>query len=426
MTTNWRWWVLACGLAAGLVAVSVLLGGHQRHTLTFGSLDEQAHYDYVVDLSHSHLPAVGDRYSQPTLRLISCIGVSYHERHGCGIARRNPRLYTPLGYSYEAHQPPLVYLSYLLVARPNVPPRQAIAAVRRGGTIWAVVAAGLLVTVGSVEGLSILELTALLSICLVSPIAVSAAATVTNDSAGVAAGALVVLTWALSRRKRRPMAMFGLVVGIALGLMKGLFVVAPFVLLVAGLVSDPRVPRRAGWGEWWRRHGNSLCMVLGAAVSYGGWIVVQELRAVAPPSVVVHALLGFSTTALPQWSTIFSSLEQQLLLLIGSSPLYFIWDLAIFGTLAGTVMLPGPDDHRTLRATAIAVFVGLASLAIGWVLLFYFAGHYNSPSDARFGLPVLPIIALVVVRATRKSGVVILGVAIPGAAAIAQLGAGRF
>jgi len=105
-----------------------------------------------------------------------------------------------------------------------------------------------------------------------------------------------------------------------------------------------------------------------------------------------------------------------------SAPLYWFWNLGVYGTLAGAVVSRNLDRASwAVRSAAIAVFVGLAALAAGYTLLFYFEGHYNYYSGARFALPVLPIIAFVVVKAVRRSGLLLMGVALPGSALLVQL-----
>ena len=170
--------------------MSLAAGNHQRHPPGFDVLDEAAHYDYVLDLTHGHVPGSGDRLSQSTMRMVSCLGDFGLTPRGCSVKERNPASFPAGGYSYEAvAQPPLGYLPYLLTAQPNDSPQAAHVAARWGGFVWSVVAAGLLVWVGWLSDLSLLELGAVLSICLLSPVEVHAAATVTNDSAGVVAGA---------------------------------------------------------------------------------------------------------------------------------------------------------------------------------------------------------------------------------------------
>jgi hypothetical protein len=204
----------SCVIAVAVLLVSVAAGNHQRFAPRFDITDEGAHYDYVLDLTHGHIPVSGDRLSQPTMRTISCLGEVGFAPHGCTVEERNPASFPAGGYSYESvAQPPLGYLPFLLTAQPSDAPRAALVSARWGGFIWSVVAAGLLVWVGWLADLSLLELCAVLSVCLLSPVEVHAAATVTNDSAGVVAGAAVLGIFLAARRRGTAMAGVGLAAG---------------------------------------------------------------------------------------------------------------------------------------------------------------------------------------------------------------------
>jgi hypothetical protein len=209
--------------------------------------------------------------------MLSCLGGVGFAPHGCKVEARNPASFSAGGYSYESVvQPLLGYLPFLLTAQPNDSPRGALVSARWGGFIWSAVVAGLLVWVGWLADLSLLELCAVLSISLLSPVAVRAGATVTNDNAGVVAGAAVLGIFLAARRRGTAMAGIGLAAGLLVGFMKGLFVVAPLVILVSvviGDLSNHRTPQRA---DLWQRYGCALSMFLGAAVSFTAWSLIQD------------------------------------------------------------------------------------------------------------------------------------------------------
>jgi hypothetical protein len=245
-------------------------GNHQRHQLTFDVFDEAQHYDYVVALSHGHVPRSGEKFSQETMRAISCLGdVNWH-RTGCQVKHRDPDGTMPVdGYSYEAlTQPPLAYIPYVITADPSAAPATALLDARWGGFIWNVIGGVLIVAAGWLAELSLFELSTVLVISLLSPVQIHAISTVTNDSSGVAAGALVLGTFLLAKRRSKPMIVGGLIVGIVVGFMKGLFVLAPLVVLlglVFGDVADRRRPVRT---ELWSRYGCSTAMLMASVASY--------------------------------------------------------------------------------------------------------------------------------------------------------------
>lgn len=423
----WIVWSLVIAIVVLLAALAV--GSHQRHQQGFDVFDEGAHYDYVLDLTHGHLPRSGDHLSQTTMRMISCLGGFDLPPHGCSVTQRNPADLPAGGYSYEAvQQGPLGYLPYVLTARTNVSPQTALVDARWGGFIWSIVGAGLLVWVGWLADLSLLELCGVLSVCLLSPVQVHAASTVTNDSSAVAAGALVVATFLVARRRQTALVSIGLVVGLLIGLMKGLFVVVPFVLLVGLLIFDVAQRRRQSRADLWRRYGCSSAMFLGVVISYGGWLLLQQARATVPPSVVLHVLQGFSTTPYPRPSTFFNGIQQALsdLIAYAPAPLYWFWNLSVYGSLAGLLVLQGPVGRPQLRAMAAAIFIGIIALAAGFPLLNFIEGHYDFYAPSRYALPLLPIVGLVLMRAIRVRGLLLIGVFLPALAVIDQLATGQF
>jgi hypothetical protein len=220
----------------------------------------------------------------------------------------------------------------------------------------------------------------------------------------------------------------GLVVGLLIGLMKGLFVVVPFVLLVGLLIFDVAQRRRQSRADLWRRYGCSSAMFLGVVISYGGWLLLQQARATVPPSVVLHVLQGFSTTPYPRPSTFFNGIQQALsdLIAYAPAPLYWFWNLSVYGSLAGLLVLQGPVGRPQLRAMAAAIFIGIIALAAGFPLLNFIEGHYDFYAPSRYALPLLPIVGLVLMRAIRVRGLLLIGVLLPALAVIDQLATGQF
>jgi hypothetical protein len=425
-----RWWVLwSCLIAIGVLIGSLVSGNTLRHQQSFSILDEGAHYDYVLDLSHGHIPRSGDHLSQDTMRAISCLGAFDQPSHGCRVTTRLPADFAAGGYSYEAvDQPPLGYLPYLLTARPNDAPRQALVSARWGGFIWSVIAAAALIWAGWLAALSLLELCAVLSISLLSPVAVNVSATVTNDSSAVAAGAFVLVTYLVARRRDRPLLLIGLLVGVLTALMKGLFVVAPFTLLVGVVLADIAARRKPTKATIASRYGCVLAMTVGAIVGYGGWLLLVDIRQVVSPSVVLHVLQGFSTTGHVRPSTILVGVESGLSGLIAwvPAPLYWIWNLAVYGSLAGMVVLQGPVGRPQLRAMAAAVFVGILALAVAFPVFNFVEGHYDFAVPTRYALPLLPIIGYVLARSLRGRGLLLIGAILPALAVFDQVYTSQF
>ena len=325
-------------------------------------------------------------------------------------------------------QPPLGYLPYLLTARPNDAPRQALVSARWGGFIWSVIAAVALIWAGWLAALSLLELCAVLSISLLSPVAVNVSATVTNDSSAVAAGAFVLVTYLVARRRDRPLLLIGLLVGVLTGLMKGLFVVAPFTLLFGVVLAD-MARAEADQGD------HRLALWLRAGHDGGGdrrlrraWLLLVDAREVVSTSVVLHALQGFSTTGHVRPTTILNGVQSELSGLIAwvPAPLYWIWNLAVYGSLAGMVVLQGPVGRPQLRAMAAAVFVGILALAVAFPVFNFVEGHYDFAVPTRYALPLLPIIGYVLARSLRGRGLLLIGAVLPALAVFDQVYTNQF
>jgi hypothetical protein len=424
------WWTLAIVLTLAAIAGSILLGGHRRDNPTFDVADESAHYAYVVSLRSGHIPRWGDTLTPAEREMVDCLQAIGVPPVRCGATPPPASHYAAGGYDYEAQQPPLGYIPFVLAANPNAPPDQAIAAARHGGMIWVGISGVLLLLFIAVEGLSLLALTGLLATCLLDPVFTYAAATVNNDAAGVAAGALALLAWSLSRRIGWSI-WLGLGAGVLIGLTKGLFVVVPFALVAAAVVQDWRtLASRSGWWEAGKRNVCVLAMFVASVVAYVGFTAVQGARAIVPSSVVLHALLSFTHVGTLQPSTVSTSATNILSLF---QPYYqydainAIWGVCAFGVLVGVWVLEIPAAVAArVRGMSLGVLLGLVALLIGWPVLVFVQGHYNFPAAQRYGIPLLPLVGYVIVRGCRRFGVVAVGVVLPVAAAILQLALAKY
>jgi hypothetical protein len=424
---SWHWWVAACLVALAVFTTSLALGAHRREQLTISPLDEQAHYDYVVALDHWHVPRWGSKYQQQTLDVLACFSPLPGSVPDCAGTQTDPNGFAPAGFSYEAQQPPLGYIPYVLTSNPDASPKAALVDARWGGAIWAAVAAVLAVAYAAVEGMSLLRLLTFLTVCLLSPVAIYAESTVTNDAAGVSAGILTLLVVSLGRRRSARAAIgLGLAAGLLIGMLKSLFILAPIALLVADVLSDrPWVARRPPLRQLFEEHACVIATAVGTAISGVAWEVVQNMRAIVPATTVLHALMGSHQTSSPRLSTVLTGLQSQLQLMqpyYPRAPLYFVWNLAVFGLLATMVLLPTRLALGTrTRMLAVGALAGFATIAVAWPAIVFVQGHFNYPAPARYGLPLLPVVALVVARFHKRAGLLWIGLAIPAAAALSQL-----
>ena len=428
---NTRWWTAAVALTVGVVALSILLGGHRRADPHFDVSDEAAHYAYVLALRSGHLPAFGDTLTVQDRKMADCLSAGVPPPAKCGKTPPSARHYAADGYDYEAQQPPLGYLPYVATADPGATPVDAIAAARTGGMIWVAISGGLLLALACLEELSLLALAALLATCLLNPIFTLAAATVNNDAAGVAAGAVALIAWSWSRRRPRWSLGLGLLAGVLLGLTKGILIVVPFALVIAAVVEEGR--GLVSWSGLWgasKRHLCTITMLLATAAAYGGFVLLQDSRATVAPSAVLHALLGVSQTATVQPSTVSTGLSSSLSFFEPYYPydaLNVLWDVCVLGVLVGVWAFKMPEAvGGRVRGVALGVLAGMVVLAVGWPVLVYIQGHYNYFSSVRYNVALLPLIAYVIVKGCRNFGVAAVGVALPLACAALQLGVGKY
>lgn len=422
-----RWCVSAVALACAVLGLSVIAGGYERHAPLLSPIDEGAHYDYVTHLLSGTLPQWGTKLDQDTLRMIDC------ESNSTDAEKCIPRHRTiatvenigAFGFSYEAQQPPLGYLPFMLTASPNAPPGVALAHARRGGTVWALIAALLIVVYAAAESMSLLQLLVFLVLCLLCPSAVYAQATVTNDAGAVAAGLVALLAVRLTpRRAVGSAAAIGLVAGLAMGLVKGLCVLAPVALLIEAVIANrPWQASRAERSAMLKDNATIIALVCGSLVALFGWEIFQALRSTVSSAVVMNALLGFAKTQSLRSSTLEASIAQSFSLFdLGSLQLNPIWNIAVYGFVFSVAASRGVSlAWRNAQPLAVGVLIATVLLGVVWPVYNFIDGHFDVAAPARYALVLLPLLALVVVRANKRAALIWIGVLLPAIVLIAQL-----
>ncbi len=154
-----------------------------------------------------------------------------------------------------------------------------------GGIIWVVISGALLLVLALLENLSLLALSGLLLTCLLNPVFTYSAATVNNDAAGIAAGAVALIAWSWSRRRPGWSLPLGIAAGVLVGLTKGQYIAVPLALVIAAIVEEGRGLRSwSGITGASRRHLCAVVMFTAAVVAFGGFSLVQGVRATVPSS----------------------------------------------------------------------------------------------------------------------------------------------
>lgn len=426
------WIAAALLLAVATFGISVAAGGWERNNPTLSVLDEGAHYDYVLRLRSGDVPRSGTYLSQDALRVESCAHQSGASASGCAIRHRSPHQGAGAGYSYEYTQPPLGYLPYVLTASPGSSPERQIKDARRGGLVWAAVAASLAVALAAIEDMSLLELAALLIICLLNPSAVYAESTITNDSSAVTAGLLTLLCVRLLKgRKLRVQTLAGFIVGLLIGLLKGNVFCAPMaVLLATAIEASPWQLRRLSPRSLLAGMAAPLFLLIGCVAAFEGWQYFQAARALIPASVVNQAVQGFAfsprVTASGVIAIIVGGVSQ--LVSVFASPDNLNWTAyglvgtGIVSVLVAAALYPIASSVRA-RAMAIGVWATIAFMAVYFTLTSYVLdpGHPVFSAAARYGLPLVPVAAMVMIELKRRLPLLILGVALPLVGVILQL-----
>ena len=425
-----RWWIPAVAITIVVLVLSIVAGHWEHNTTSLSVYDEGAHYDYALRLRTGAIPAIGTKLTQSTLLAESCVNAQSTDPHKCTVKYRAPD-FPAGGYSYEAIQPPLGYLPYLLTATPDDSPQVAIWHARHGGIIWAGVAALLATAFAALEEMTLLELAGFLIVCLLCPMAVYSEATITNDSAAVTAGLITLISVRLLRGSRlRWKVAGGLGIGIMIGLMKSLFLFAPFAVVVAVLVEE-RPWQRTGRSvkELFVRQAAPLALLAGSLVAAEGWILFQESREIVSASVVSNALQGFNTAPVTVPGTLAGVINGLLaqLSLFGPPtgpawPAYSLWSVGLVGVVVAATFYSGTGRAPTkARGLAVGTVIAMLAMSAYFTVTEYDLGHFNFSAPTRYGLVLIPLVGLVLVNMKRRIPLCVLGIALPLFCLVAQL-----
>jgi hypothetical protein len=398
-------------------------------------MDEAAHYDYVISLSQGHVPAWGDFFRYDTLRLFGCLPpqeppnekkcvVTPQTLQAVGAMEGTP---AP-GYSYEAQQPPIGYLPYLLTIKPNAKPLEALDAARQGGEIWAALTAMLIVVYAAIDGLSLLQLASLLVISLLSTVALFTESVVSDESAWVFTGVVALIaTRALTGRSLRVRAVTGLAVGLFIGMIDGLVLFLPLALLIAATMTD-RVWSRpwAKWSSSWasirtlmRTYATELSLLVGSVAALGGWQLFQSLRGSMSSYAVMNSFMHEEFAAHYQMVTVVTGIQQGLDLFgdyqtVFQVPWWSVVDLAVFGVIIAAAVLPAASSGLArVRPLAVGSLVAILAIAVFCPTLWFIRGNWNWYTPARYCLPFLPLIAVALTRMPSRWALLGVGVVVP-------------
>jgi hypothetical protein len=418
---------------AALVCVAApvsLVALHIHENPMFSPLDEAAHFDYVNRIAQGDLPRLGQPMLPTTLRTVACRGSALpgSVQPPCDTPVIHPDQFGGGGLSYEAQQPPAYYaitvpFRWLAVHVVGLSPLSGTRAV---GALWLAMGLLLLWAAGRVMRLDPKVIGVVVLLVAVSPTVIYEGSIVTNTASMIFMGSLVLLAGALAYRypgRWVPPTLFAVGVFAAAAKETGAFaaVVVALLFAICTYVRRPAAEGRAAaawaWFRRWLPSGGALAV--GAVLTVVAWSVIsRQLSLITPktlPSLGVLrgypvgvALIAREATLLltpgtgsfapfrsnnsatvPATSALAQHLQTITSLLLGY--------LFIAGGAAGLFVRRRQWNHWLGLLTLPVLFVGGIILGVGiWLT-------YNADPGlgARYGLPLLPFLALALVVSVR-------------------------
>ena len=418
MSTNRRFFALLALasylliLGAGSIELSKIDSKNNPH---FDVFDEAAHFDYVDQLRQGSIPSWGTLYGQKTILIADCLGSAFSEPGDCSEKKRDPKLFPPSGYNYQAQQPPLGYTPYLLHQVNEEDPLAQLTSLREFGSyFWTGLTISLIFLISIVGKLPILRVAFGSSLILLSPVFIHSISTVTNDAAVIAA----VLIWVFSEllvrnfnESRWVKFYFRVFAGLIIGLTKGYLLILPFASMV---ISYGIVLGRFKWNRSKVELLNqlksvSLTTCFTATMVQVIFLWIQSARSITDSHLVMDSLLGFSKSTSPRWETYLESLGNMFFLFHGRyfgvgqdlivSELISNLVIASIAVLAfrelGSIRLSNPNSQASiLNSLALTITFSLLILAVAWPTLLFIQGGFDFPASPRYALIALPLIGL--------------------------------
>ena len=415
---HWLSIVGICGVCAVLPVILVLttINRHPK----FSPIDEAAHFDYVERVYTHGIPDFGDRLLRSTLRELSCRGTRLDGMVVPPCNGKKPfNLYPGGAYQYEAQQPPLYYLvtAPLAFLARHLFRVGKVSSARAVGTIWLVAALFLAWRVSRMLNVPRLPMFGMMLAIATSPMVIYYSSIVSNDAAGLFFGALAAFLGVSAVRTRSFSPWWAFVSALGAALTKtscalpfGVVGVILIGLCWSSVGRSLDVDRRQQIVERSRKTG--LYMLLGAVVGSAVWISYYRAMATLDPkklptfdilrtgSVTPWTILGQARSffsILTDTYTPFAAWNTDAYALIGSMTAFVV--IASLGSAAFT-------KQRAWWTTTGSVL--LVSLYLGGVVIgtgIWFSYDVNPGVSARYALPMLPLVGLVVPAGIqRRSG----------------------
>jgi hypothetical protein len=390
-------------------AVSVLIVLHVVAYQPLSPFDEGVHFDYVIKASEGDIVRRGEKLGEEAMLEIACRGIDLKGLvvPRCDARSFDPEMFPGEGFSSAEVHPPLYYgitgiLARGLVATGIAP--DMFAASRLVGILW--LGLGLLIIwiIGKELGVATLPLALVIASVGAAPTLLHASATVSNDATGLVAGGL--LAWVTLRWEKgsSPLWLLGLVSFLALalkttnGLAVGLCALYLFIRpRLSDRSSQPRRSNRAG-----------IAVLLGAAaLSLFAWVVIHGLLATTvdiPTDDPSGGLRLFDVFA--QLTVLITPLTYGLPTSLLGATAYDaatgILGVLMIGATVGPILRGELSERweRLAASTGITMLLGGALFALA-----SYAVYNRVTVSPRYGLSVIPLLAVVLAAAIRTRAV---------------------
>jgi hypothetical protein len=402
-----------------VVFPTVLVVQQIRHNPSLSPADEFAHLDYVAKLAEGKLPRTGELVEPRILRIEACAGIATvppQDMPRCGTRDLRPERFPNNGFNHEAQQPPFYYAvtaGARAAAERILGPVDFLASARATNLLWLVPALLMLWAAGRLLGARPLALLAALLLLVVSPAVIYYSSIVSNDATVLFAGALVFLAAVVVGLRPRVPGMILLAVSavVAVGLKPtNAFAAATVACFAFALLwrQDGRCDR--AMLITWMRSGGVL--LTASVVVAGGWGAVANalalvdartlpIYAVRPmPDLHLDVLLSEATTLLaPATGTLPAGTLTRPIQTFTSELIR-----ALFLLAGGAALFSRRRDwFHLLGAAALAVLLagGFAYGFVVWVTL-----RMDPGTGSRYGLSVLPVLAVALAFLAERGRVV--------------------
>jgi hypothetical protein len=410
--------VVVALLLVTVVLPSALVLLQIRDNPALSPFDEFAHLDYVMKVSRGQIPRTGQHVDPATLRIMACRKIDYPgvQLPNCHDKKLTFDRFPGDAFNHEAQQPPLYYAITAGLRRvvQDVSGESYLTSARSTGVAWLILALFTTWVAGTLLGVRPWALLAALLVLTVAPTVVYFSAIVSNDATALFSGAVVLAAavWFGPTPTRWASAtLFG--IGFAVAWLKPTNVfaaatVALWLLVRAYQERDGRTTRELL--RTWLRSGGAL--VAGAAVAALGWVAISGwlafVDAQSLPIFAVRHLEGVhldlflaqaaSLLSAPTGSLPSGSFSQPIQLFTSE----LIRDLFVVAAAVG-IFVARRAWYHVLGLVAIVVFLA-GGLALGisiWVSL-----HMDPGVVPRYGLSVLPLLAVCLAQLAERGRVV--------------------